>query len=253
MGTIATTAIGSGHIASIVRERIERGGERLWHFHDFSDLPLAAVAKSLSRLARRGTLDRLSKGIYFRARQTALGKSRPNPASIQGLMAGHGSVFPAGIAAANLLGFTTQNANRGEVATIAGSLPRKLIGKETLIHTRRPTAWAGLSQADAAVLDVLRQRARTSELSTHDTIRRMLALMTESGRFERLLKVAEFEPPRVRAILGAIGQELKKNPKSLANLRISLNPLSSFDFGLLRGLKHAGKWQAKERSRNETL
>ena len=47
-------------------------------------------------------------------------------------------MFPAGIAAANLLGFTTQNAARVEVATDGLSLPRLIVGKETVIHTRRP-------------------------------------------------------------------------------------------------------------------
>jgi hypothetical protein len=47
-------------------------------------------------------------------------------------------VFPAGIAAANLLGFTTQNTVRVEVAPDGLSLPRWIVGKETVIHTRRP-------------------------------------------------------------------------------------------------------------------
>ena len=34
---------------------------------------------ALSRLARDGTLQRLSKGVYYRARPTALGPSRPDP------------------------------------------------------------------------------------------------------------------------------------------------------------------------------
>jgi hypothetical protein len=51
---------------------------------------------------------------------------------------GAGGVFPAGIAAANLRGFTTQNTVRVEVAPDGLSLPRWIVGKETVIHTRRP-------------------------------------------------------------------------------------------------------------------
>jgi hypothetical protein len=231
---------------AFVRRRIERGGERLWQPEDFRDLSFTAVAQALSRLQRQGILERLSKGVYYRTRETAFGKSRPNPATIQKLAAKRKTVFPAGIAAANLLGFTTQTARRGEIATSALSLPRKLVGSETVIHTRRPQVWATLSEEDAALLDFLRRGGATSELSPEDTIRRTLKLLSEKGRFERLLKVADSEPPRVRAMLGATGEQLHKKKAVLDSLRGSLNPFSRFDFGVLSGLSHARKWQAKE-------
>ena len=71
------------------------------------------------------------------------------------LAADRATMFPAGVAAANLLGFTTQVAGRSEVATTAGSLPRKLAGKDTVIHTRRPEAWRRLPSHDAAFLELL--------------------------------------------------------------------------------------------------
>jgi hypothetical protein len=126
-------------------------------------------------------------------------------------------------------------------------LPRKLVGTDTVIHTRRPEAWAGLSESDAALLDFLRQAGRTSELSPEETIRRTIRLFSEKGCFERLLRVAPSEPPRVRAIIGAIGEQLGKNRAALRRLRDSLNPFSRFDFGLLAGLRYARTWQAKER------
>jgi hypothetical protein len=144
----------------LVRHRIEASGERLWRLEDFRDLPFAAVAQSLSRLTREGILERISKGVYYSARPTTFGKSLPSPAAIQKLASRRKTVFPSGIAAANLLGFTTQTARRSEVSTSALSLPRKLIGTETVVHTRRPEAWASLSETDAALLDFLRRGAR---------------------------------------------------------------------------------------------
>lgn len=246
MGT-GTTSAAPRRIAKTIRERIERGGERLWRLEDFDGLPSTAVAQTLSRLTRQGVLERLSKGTYYRPRQTTFGKSVPNPATIQKLASRRKSVFPSGISAASLLGFTTQTARRGEVSTSALSLPRKLIGADTVIHTRRPEAWAGLSDADAAMLDFLRHGGRTSELSPEETIRKTLTFISEKGRLERLLKIADSEPPRVRALLGAIAEEIGKNAAARARLRASLNPLSRFDFGLLSGLSHATDWQAKEK------
>src|SRR5215469_3074639 len=243
-----TASTGSRRTAKTIRERIERGGERLWRLEDFDGLPSTAVAQALSRLTRQGALERLSKGTYYRPRQTTFGKSVPNPAAIQKLASRRKNVFPSGISAASLLGFTTQTARRGEVSTNSLSLPRKLIGADTVIHTRRPEAWIGLSDADAALLDFLRRGGRTSELSPEETIRKTLALISEKGRLERLLKIADSEPPRVRALLGALAEQIGKNAAARTRLRASLNPLSSFDFGLLAGLSHARNWQAKGKS-----
>jgi hypothetical protein len=234
-------------VAAVIRQRIERGAERLWRLDDFSDLPSAAVAQSLSRLAKKGVLQRLSKGIYYCPRQTALGVSRPSPAAIQDLASRRKSVYPSGVMAANLLGFTTQSARTREVATSSLSLPRKLIGQDTTVHARRPEAWSVLSEMDAALLDFLRRRGETSELPPKETVRRLLSLMSEKGRFERLLKVSESEPPRVRAMLGAIGEQLGKSHKNIGRLKEGLNPFSRFDFGVLIALKYARQWQAKER------
>ena len=232
-------------VANRIRQRIARGGERLWRYEDFSGAPVSAVAKALSRLAAQGQLERLSKGVYYRPRPTPFGNSLPKPADIRKLAAQRKTVFPAGIVAANLLGFTTQAPRRPEVATSGFRLPRRLLGDDTIVHTRRPDAWTGLREKDAALLDFLRRAGRTSELSPRETVRRTLALFRQRGRFERLFDVAASEPPRVRALLGAIGQELDKKPAMLRPVRDSLNPLSRFEFGLLRGLSHARDWQAK--------
>jgi hypothetical protein len=234
------------HVTTLVRQRIEAGGEKLWRLADFRDLPISAVIQALSRLAQQGKIERLSKGVYYRPRHTAFGKSKPNPAQIRELVPKNSTVFPSGIAAANLLGFTTQNAARSEVATNALSLPRKLVGDDTVIHSRRPQAWSELSETDAAILDFLRRSGRTSGLSPEETVRRLLSLFSEKGRYERLIKIADTEPPRVRAMLGAIGEQLLPGRPALDHLRSSLNPVSRFDFGLLSSLSRARDWQAKE-------
>jgi len=253
MATRATKSRSHRQVASQVRQRIQAGGERLWTLEDFPDLPFSAVAQALSRLTRAGAVDRLSKGVYYRPRQTPFGKSRPHPAAMRELALRRKNFFPSGTLAANFLGFTTQNPSRGELATDAASLPRKLIGEDTVVHSRRPPSWSKLSEHDAAMLDFLRQAGRSSELSPEATTRRLLKLLSEQRRFERLLEVADTEPPRVRAMLGAIGQQIGACPKALERLRQSLNPLSRFDFGMLTELQHARQWQAKERPRREAV
>lgn len=234
-------------VARTVLHRVETGGERIWRLTDFAELPFQAVAQALSRLARRGRLQRLGKGLYYRPRQTAFGPSLPNPAAVRALPLQQRAIYPSGLAAASLLGFTTQHSARLELATDGLSLPRLIVGKEAVIHTRRPPAWRSLRETDVALLDFLRNRGKTSELAQDDTVQKLLGYLREPGRFNRLLAVAPSEPPRVRAMLGAIGQQLGKPKKLLARLRVSLNPFSRFDFGTLSALPHANEWQAKER------
>ena len=236
-----------GSVAKTVRNQIESGGERVWRLADFENMPFTAVAQALSRLFRLGMIQRLGKGLYYKPRQTAFGPSKPNPSQLRSLPILGKGIFPVGCAAANLLGFSTQHAAKLEVATNGLSLPRLLVGKETIIHTRRPESWQELSDKDAAILDFLRQRGSSSEFSPEETVDKLLKHFNEAGRFEHLLRIAISEPPRVRAMLGAIGQELGYSEKQLTELHKGLNPLSKFDFGHLIALKYARQWQAKER------
>lgn len=233
--------------AALVWNRIEASGERLWRLEDFSDLSGSAVAQALSRLARAGFIQRLSKGVYYRGRRTALGRSRASPAAIAKLASSRRAIFPSGIAAANLLGFTTQNAARPELAISGASVPRKLVGEEAVVHTRRPEAWSTLTETEAALLDFLRRGGEGSELSEKETLRRTLHLLREERRFERLVAVAASEPPRVRALLGALGELLEKPERTTERLRALLNPLSKFDFGVYSTMPNARAWQAKGR------
>lgn len=234
-------------VAESIRQRIEAAGEGYWRLQDFVDLPISAVCQALSRLSRQGYLQRLSKGLYYRPRPTLFGPSRPSQSSIQQLSVTGKVLFPAGVSAANLLGFTTQNPSQSDLATPASSYPRTLIGSEARLRTRRPETWRGLTAKEAALLDFIRKRATASELSPEETLRKTLAHFQETGIYERLASIALTEPPRVRAILGAIGEEMDKDPDLLSLLRASLNPVSRFDFGNLSSLRFARRWQAKER------
>jgi hypothetical protein len=115
----------------------------------------------------------------------------------------------------------------------------------TAIRTRRPAGWSKLSETEGALLDFLRNGGQYAELSPQATIQKILTLMRQDGRFEHLASIADSEPPRVRAMLGALGEQLGSNPRTLQALQRSLNPLSRFDFGILSALPNAREWQAK--------
>lgn len=245
MKTLQKKKAASATAMEAIRRRIEKGGERIWRMEDFRDLPPNATAQALSRLAKDKFIKRLSMGTYYRAGESAFGPTRPNPSAISKIAAKTKSIFPAGLTAANQLGFTTQTPSRGELSTSAGSIPRKLIGRETIVHTRRPEAWKFLTGNEAALLEFMRRGGRDSELSPEDTLMRMRNFISKAKLFKKLLEAAPSEPPRVRAIIGALGEELGADRKDLAALHRSLNPLSKFDFGIFAKLPNAKHWQAK--------
>jgi hypothetical protein len=224
-----------------IRQLIQAGGERFWKHQDLSDYPSATIAKTLTQLVKEGILQRVSKGYYYHSRPTRFGRSYP----VLSELPHQTPVYPAGINAANVLGFTTQNAFNGTFATTGNSLPIALLGQRAKLYTRRPSTWTNLSSTEAALLDFLRSRGAWSDLSPSDTHAQLLEHFRVPERFDKLVGIAHAEPPRVRAMLGAIGQELGYSPGLLKQLRAQLSPYSRFDFGRLRTLSYALEWQAK--------
>lgn len=231
--------------ARLIRTRIEKGGERLWRLSDFPDRPSAAVAQTLSRLVKAGLLSRAGKGIYFRPRVTAFGLSVPSSAQMFDALKERVPVFPSGTAAGSLFGLTTQMSGRLVVSTTRQSIPRQLIGKEAIIHIRRPDKWKHLTDEEAAFLELLRDRAKSSELSREETVSRCADYVKKPKVFQKLRRVVMGEPPRVRAIFGALCAEAGIAPSRVTGLHKSLNPLSRFEFGAFKVLRAAKRWQAK--------
>jgi hypothetical protein len=221
-----------------IRQRILAGGERFWKHQDLADYPSATIAKTFTQLVKEGILQRISKGHYYHPRPTRFGYSQPVRSELPYQLT-QTRVYPAGVNAANLLGFTTQNAIDGTFATTAW------LGQRAKLFTRRPSTWENLSATEAALLDFLRSRGEWSDLSPSETNQQLLNHFRVPGRFERLVAIAHAEPPRVRAMLGAIGQELKYAKDLLQQLRAGLNPYSRFEFGKLSSLWYAQEWQAR--------
>jgi hypothetical protein len=215
---------------------------------DFSPDHAAAVMKALSRMKSSGELERVSKGVYYVPKSTLLGQSRPAASSVAAKVL-KGKSRPIGTTAANLLGLSTQVPARDEIV-IYGQAKVESRVLRTKRRKGSPSANAALTNADAAVLEVLRDRGHFSELDDADTTAAIKSVLVrvlelEPRRLRQLSDAALAEPPRVRAMLGAFMEEIGTPERVWKPLRKSLNPLSKFDFGAFRALNNAKKWQAK--------
>ncbi|MDI9635705.1 DUF6088 family protein [Geitlerinema splendidum] len=245
---------------------------------DFPGASPVAVSKALSRLESAGQLERVSKGLYYVPKQTLLGRSRPATYAVA-FKALPGRVRPRGVTAAAMLGLTTQVAAKPQLV-VYGQSTLCESGLDVLRRKAKLTSSVNISLRDAALLEVLRDCGRYSELDDDQTLSRVRdALLPRrahgtnenvaesrslSGRFSRLfpekdersdlddaqrlrqlVECALSEPPRVRALLGALLEDLNLPSRFWKLLRDSLNPLTRFDFGPFRALPNAKEWQSK--------
>jgi hypothetical protein len=229
-------------VASAVRTMVLASTDRIWTYEDFTGLEAGAVSQALSRLAKEGVVRRLRRGIYYRPKQTVIGESKASSAALSSRLLASGA-RPTGLTAAQTLGFTTQVSAEPSFAISKNNTPTNLPGIR--VKVRRPATSGKMSTREAAVLELLRDRGQTSELTSEETIRRLTEMLKEPSVFDRLAEAALSEPPRVRAILGALGQEAGIQGSSLEQLRKSINRLSHYDFGRFSILRHAKEWQSK--------
>ncbi len=131
-------------IADTIIKRI-RAKQRGWVFtpKDFLDVgSRAAVDQTLSRLAKKGVIRRLDRGMYDYPKQHptlgTLSPSADNLAQAIGSKTGD-IVFPSGAAAANFLGLSTQVPAKPVYLTNGATRTRKVSGRTiTLKHARVP-------------------------------------------------------------------------------------------------------------------
>ena len=239
MKIMARKAPSPDSTAKAVFKIVTTGSDRVFTNSDFAHLPRAAVSLALSRLAKQGELKRISRGVYYRARQTIVGSSKAGQGAIElSLLQG---ARPSGLSAASLLGFSTQQPAKPTYAIPQRDAVTRVKG----VRMIRQRANHDLSSEDGALLEFIRDRAKWSELTDSATLDKLKTLCMDQHRYERLAKAALTEPPRVRAILGAIGELSGVDAKVLKVLADSLNPTSKFDFGRLAFLPNAKSWRAK--------
>lgn len=239
----------SESVADKIQKRILQGGDdRLWSFQDFLDIDSStatAVAATLSRLSKSGELRRVRRGIYYRPKKTVFGESQPNPESVVKVLLHNRKAVRTG--EFNRLGLTTQMSN---TLTSASSRPVRMKGIRgiPLRFVSRPLVeQKGIRNEERTALDSLRDIAKIPDTTPAQTISRIIHLV-KGGKldFDRLARFALAEPPRARALLGAIGEEANIDPAALRSLRRSLNPLSTYRIaGAASALSNSEEWHIK--------
>lgn len=190
MRTVSTESV-----AGAVRHRVEqaRPGTFLRR-RDFEGTD-RAVESALSRLVAEGELVRVRRGFYWRGKTTRFGMTHPSVLETAVAVGGPGT-GPAGVAAAQLLGLTTQVPATVEVA-VPGKAPDPMSGARfrSRPYSRRERR---LTPIEVAVLEVLRDphAAEVPWPRVEDRIRELLADGTVRAQ---VLDAEATSEPRVQA------------------------------------------------------
>lgn len=234
--------------AKILQRVLRGGGDRLWGMRDFLDLDTATaagVAATLSRLSREGCLRRIRRGVYYRPGKTAFGETQPATEAVAGFLLRDRKAVRTG--EFSRLGLTTQMTN---VLTSASdrTVRMKGVGGVGLRFVNRPLALQkGIRAGERTVLDSLRMLEKIPDSTPEQVLSRLVSLIKRGKLdFDRLARFAREEPPRVRALLGAIGETAGVDAAKLSGLRKSLNPITTYRIaGAASVLKKSAAWNIR--------
>ncbi|MEZ4978627.1 MAG: DUF6088 family protein [Chitinophagales bacterium] len=187
------------------------------------------AAKALERLQKKGTIKKVSKGVFYIPRKTVFGELGPDSNSILDRYLFEGGkrvAYETGFSLYNRLGLTTQMAFKIKLAT-KGNPIKINIGTLKVSSVKSYVDVTDQNYQLLGYLDALKDVKRIPDCSVSQAIKRMSFLIKDLTTKEKkeIIQYALFYPARVRALLGAILENL--NFKfNLVDLKNSLNPLT---------------------------
>ena len=229
-----------------VAERIRDKPGHVVTARTFRGIPVSTSAHALSRLASRGDLIRVRRGHYYVPRESRFGSVPPDRLQVALSALGEVRYTPGGVAAANALGFTTQlPMGTADIISTRGRRLRRR-GLEGVRILERSPERGNLSNDENFFLELLRDIGHLTDLSPDATCARAVELIRDGVvSLKRMVRAAWDEPPRVRAMLGAIGEAAGIDSHVLKSYRELINPGSRYDFGPLSRLSTARAWGAR--------
>lgn len=206
-----------------------------------------AVIKALNRMAASGKLSKLGKGKYYKPEGSPFGNLQPNQAQVvKDLLQINGKItgYLTGYSIYNKLGLTTQVGNTIQIGknVIRPSFQRGMYSITVIKQTNTITKDnIPLLQ----LLDAIRYIKKIPDASVEASCRRLLIILDEfdENEIRLMVKLALKYPPSTRAVLGAVFEQLQKNPLFLEPLYSSLNPITTYKlFGASKVLSTTKKW-----------
>ncbi|HNX60983.1 MAG TPA: DUF6088 family protein, partial [Spirochaetota bacterium] len=222
-------------VSSYIQDKVDRlsPGAIIRHsdFHLPPDKQMA-LAKTLSRMSKKGQIERLEKGLYYKPKKTAFGPVRPSEREILTAIIKEKKGYITDTAAANAIGATTQVSKEIVIASKSYQPPRKIAGL-TIRYRRATIQSASASVEVLQILDSLRIIKRIPGSSVGEALTSIIAKLESLSPKTRkeLVSCAKEYNPSVRALIGAI-ISARFASLDISFLKSSLNPLSVYKIGV---------------------
>lgn len=226
-------------LATQIRNRIKQFPEGKTFGYD--DLRIAkedyiTASKALERLQKSGLIKKVSKGVFYRPKQTVFGELQPDYSEqLRPYLFENGKriAYETGVSLYRRLGLTTQMAFRIKIASRGKRID---INRGTL-KADGVKSYAEVTENNYEVLgllDAFKDIKKIPDTSVAQSVNRLSAILKDLDKkqTQTLIKYALLYPSRVRALVGAILQNIGCKSKELDKLKQSLNPLSTTKLAL---------------------
>lgn len=214
-------------IATEIKMKIEHDPGRFWTIHDFAQFPATAVAKAFSRFFSRGFIKRYGKGLYYKPKKTILGEAPPAMGELIKNKSKDRRVVFASLSAFHKLGLTTQVPSKN---ILACDTPLNIQGAETVV--RNISRYGNASDELIMTIDALAHIEKIPDCKASEALKCLHDKFVKNNFTFSINKLAEIslqERPKVRALVGLLGDMTKKiSPEYRSQLKSSLNPLTRF-------------------------
>ncbi|MGL4368782.1 MAG: DUF6088 family protein, partial [Spirochaetota bacterium] len=205
-----------------------------------------AVAQALSRLVKRGVLERIEKGLYYKPKQSRFGSLRPDTNQLLRELIRKNKGYITDTAAYNSIGITTQ-LPRTIVIASGGYAPPRTVAGLTVRYRRSKVKANTASPAVLQLLDALRSIKRIPDATPDQVISRVIDVIRTLSPAEKkeLVACAAQYNPSVRSLVAAI-LEYNFSDIDISILASSLNPLSTYKIEISSAvLPNKAKWSIK--------
>ena len=223
-----------------VAQRIERtiAGMQDGTVFKYQELGIAsneysAAAKAIERLKKKGVVDSASAGVFYKPKKTVFGPLKPSEEELikPYLYENNKRIaYITGTALYNRMGLTTQVPQNISIA----SRDKRVITRIGNIQVRPVKSYVDVTDKNYPLLELLDALKDLKIIPDMDRNRAASNLIGQFGATpdkRELVKLALRYPPRVRALTGAILEQVGLK-EITAPLQKSINPLSAYNYGI---------------------
>jgi hypothetical protein len=192
------------------------------------------AAKALERLQKKGVIKKMSKGIFYKPIKSVLGELKPDDnEQLKPYLFKNGKriAYITGASLYNQMNLTRQVAFRIKIAS-----NKRINIDRGAIKAKSVKSYAEVTEKNFELLGLLDALKDIKRIPDCNVAKAVKVLGDRIKKFDdkqitELVKYALLYPPRVRALLGAVLENIDANAAT-KNLKASLNPITKFELGL---------------------